>query len=264
MTDATTPWDQGRRAWRRLARRLQDGAPGDEALRALADIRDLGQLLREAELTAVRISRRHGGTWAEIATRLGITRQSAWERWRDLDDAPAGPGSGSPGSLPAEPVGSGSAALGGAAPGSAAADMAAAGEGIEAALDAAALEKVRGGWGPGWRPGQLIEVPDVVGLSWDDARQVLYNVELIAVGPDPDGPPLAALGWPGGVVVRQQPPAGARLPARSSVTVWVERGGGSAGVREPRRPGPSHGSAAQHQDEPFTGLQGEGADEAVG
>ena len=30
----------------------------------------------------------HGKSWAEIATHLGVTRQSAWERWRDLDDSP--------------------------------------------------------------------------------------------------------------------------------------------------------------------------------
>jgi hypothetical protein len=42
---------------------------------------------RVAELVAVRTARRHGKSWREIATKLGVTRQSAWERWRDLDDA---------------------------------------------------------------------------------------------------------------------------------------------------------------------------------
>jgi hypothetical protein len=31
-------------------------------------------------------ARRRSTTWAEIATRLGVTRQSAWERWGDLDE----------------------------------------------------------------------------------------------------------------------------------------------------------------------------------
>ena len=52
--------------------------------------------------------------------------------------------------------------------------------------------------------GQVV-VPDLIGLSWDDAREVLHRVRLVAVGPDPDGPPLAALGWPDGVVVDQRP-----------------------------------------------------------
>ena len=50
----------------------------------------------------MRTARRHGKSWTEIATMLAITRQSAWERWRDLDDAdragtrPAAPGSSRP------------------------------------------------------------------------------------------------------------------------------------------------------------------------
>jgi len=50
-----------------------------------------------------------------------------------------------------------------------------------------------------------VAVADVIGLGWDDAIGVLHRVGLVAVGPDPDGPPPAALGWPGGVVVDQRP-----------------------------------------------------------
>ena len=99
-------------------------------------------------------------------------------------------------------------------------------------------------------------VPDVVGLLWDDARTVLHRIGLVAVGPDPDGPPLAALGWPDGVVVDQRPGAGAVVPLGSSVTVWIERGPGSAGVREPRRPKPVPRAAS--------GMIDERTDEAVG
>jgi hypothetical protein len=45
-------------------------------------------MLDQAESAAVRAAGLHGKPWAEIATQLGVTRQSAWERWRDLDDAP--------------------------------------------------------------------------------------------------------------------------------------------------------------------------------
>ena len=99
-------------------------------------------------------------------------------------------------------------------------------------------------------------VPGVVGLSWDAARKVLHRVRLVAVGPDPDGLPLAALGWPDGVVVDQRPDPGAVLAVGSPVTVWIERGPGSAGVREPRRPRPAPRAAS--------GMVDEETDEAVG
>jgi hypothetical protein len=55
-------------------------------MKALGDIRLVRGLLDQAELGAVRAARREGRSWAEIATILGVTRQSAWERWRDLAD----------------------------------------------------------------------------------------------------------------------------------------------------------------------------------
>jgi PASTA domain len=81
-------WDDGRRAWERLDGWDQDAHPDDgtAALAALSDIGTARRLLDQAELSAVRTARRHGKSWAEIATRLGVTRQSAWERWRDLDE----------------------------------------------------------------------------------------------------------------------------------------------------------------------------------
>jgi PASTA domain len=92
--DGMGPWDDGRRAWERLDGWDQDGPvpghpdDGNGALAALSDIGTVRRLLDQAELAAVRTARRHGKSWAEIATRLGVTRQSAWERWRDLDDEP--------------------------------------------------------------------------------------------------------------------------------------------------------------------------------
>lgn len=78
-------WREGQEAWQRLAGRP---ASGDEALAALADIGLVRRLLDQAELEAVRAARRDRKSWAEIATRLGVSRQSAWERWRELDDEP--------------------------------------------------------------------------------------------------------------------------------------------------------------------------------
>lgn len=87
------PWQEGREAWDRLAAGRQRGS-GEDALDALSDIGTVRRLLDRAELDAVRTARGARRSWAEIATRLGVSRQSAWERWRDLDEEP--PAAGAP------------------------------------------------------------------------------------------------------------------------------------------------------------------------
>lgn len=211
------PWDDGRRAWERLAGWDQDGPEpghpddGDGALRALSDIGTVRRLLDQAELAAVRTARRHGKSWAEIATRLGVTRQSAWERWRDLDETAAGPVVADVVELPAseprylfsdyshgesdDPV-----------------DLAAGG--------LVRREQFR-------RRRSSVVVPDVLGLSWEQAEARLLALGLVATGDERVGR-----------VVDQTPEAGARVPAGSPVQLWVGDGGGGSGVREPRRPKP--------------------------
>src|SRR5262245_31508984 len=83
------PGHEGRRAWERLENWLaREHKPefGEAALDALSDVGTARRELDRLELEAVRAGRGRGRSWAEIATRLGVTRQSAWERWRDLDD----------------------------------------------------------------------------------------------------------------------------------------------------------------------------------
>ncbi|MCE3551987.1 PASTA domain-containing protein [Pseudonocardia sp. RS11V-5] len=180
------PWREAREALERLARRrTREGA-----LDALSDIGSLRRLLDRAELDAVRDARVARRSWAEIATRLGITRQSAWERWRELDEeAP-------------EPL-------------RRAAD--------EAARDLAA--------GP-------VTVPDVVGMSWAAARLRLQEERLDIVSADPDLPPFLGPEAADFRVVDQKPVAGQQVAAYTSVTVWLRRGPGSAGVTAPLRPPP--------------------------
>ncbi|MCW0213239.1 MAG: PASTA domain-containing protein [Pseudonocardia sp.] len=84
-------WQEGVEAWRRLVTR---SGTGDDALDTLSDIGTVRRLLDQAELEAVRSARRARKPWAEIATRLGVTRQSAWERWRELDESTSAVGGG--------------------------------------------------------------------------------------------------------------------------------------------------------------------------
>jgi hypothetical protein len=249
MSKSKGPWQDGRRAWERLHGWHQDapssvpGHPddGEDALGALADVGLVRRLLDQAELVAVRTARRHGKSWAEIATRLGVTRQSAWERWRDLDEVATSPSKDAP--APARDV----------VLDVAAADVVErAGAPLEERADVAAETRE---WAMRKRRRSSVVVPNVIGMQWDDARHALQNVALVAVGPDPDGPPLGATGWPDGVVTDQSPESGAKVPAGSTVTLWIERGGGS-GVREPRRPKPDPRAARAMRDEV--------SDEAVG
>ncbi len=228
MGTGESAWEDGRRAWERLNGWQQDnpsaspGHPdsGEAAVAALVDIGLVRRLLDQAEMVAVRTARRHGKSWAEIATRLGVSRQSAWERWHDLDDVGSSePTRGDERELVRE-------------------------------VAAGAAREVIGRRAGEMRRRSSVVVPDVVGMLWDDARQVLHEAGLVGVSPDPDGPPLAAMGWPNVVVTDQSPESGARVPAGSPVTLWLEPGGGSAGVREPRRPKPSPKTDRETRDEP--------------
>ena len=101
MGRGRAPWQDGRRAWARLNGWHQAARPkavpghaddGDAALQALGDVHLVRGLLERAELEAVRTARRHGKSWTEIATMLHVTKQSAWERWSELEVIP-NPGS---------------------------------------------------------------------------------------------------------------------------------------------------------------------------
>ena len=218
MSAAEDAWQAGRRAWERLAGWLRDESSahpdtGDAAVDALEDIGVVRRLLDQAELVAVRTARRHGKSWAEIATRLGVSRQSAWERWRDVDDE----------TDRAEPASA------------------------EDDLIRSVLERR----GRGLRRRTNVVVPNVVGKTWDTARDELRRKDLFGVNADDDPLP-----WSSAVVTDQSPESGAKVPVGSRVLLWVARGDGGAGVREPRRPKPTPGHGREWQPEP--------TDEAVG
>ncbi len=65
-----------RRVVRAYGRRIADGD-----IEALRDLLTLNQELEQATDTAVAGLRTFGYSWAEIATRIGVTRQAAQQRW---------------------------------------------------------------------------------------------------------------------------------------------------------------------------------------
>jgi hypothetical protein len=102
------------------------------------------------------------------------------------------------------------------------------------------------------RAADAVVVPDLVGLTVEEARDVATAAGVVPASADPDGPPLAALTWPGRFVVTgQQPPPGALLLRWDSVVVEVRPDDVPAGVREPRVPPPGRLVAHEEADRPF-------------
>jgi transposase-like protein len=206
-------WEQARQAWRRLASSSKRASDDEDGLATLSDIGVVRRMLDQAELAAVRTARLRGKSWAEIATHLGVTRQSAWERWRDLDDSPGGEPQPSP-------------------------EKTVLNDAAEHLLEMGARER---------RRASKVLVPNVVGLDWIQAREVLVGSELVAINAQPDAATdPGSRGW---VITDQSPESGARVPAGSIVRLWL-RGDGDAGVREPRRPRPTPRSLGATLPEP--------------
>src|SRR3984957_6157533 len=209
-------WEQAGQAFRRLAVGGKRPSDDDDGLASLADIGVVRRILDQAELTAVRTARLRGKSWAEIATHLGITRQSAWERWRDLDDSPRGEPQPSP-------------------------EKTVLNDAAEHLLEMGARER---------RRASKEMVPNVVGLDWIQAREVLVGSELVAINAQPDAATdPASRGWG---ITDPSPESGARVPAGSVVRLWLRglRGDGDAGVREPRRPRPTPRSSGATLPQP--------------
>ncbi len=180
-------WHEARKAWGRLSGWGDESAARHDRdpLEALCDIGFLRRLLDEAELSAVRVARRQKRSWAEIATMLGVTRQSAWERWRDLDEIPDDASA-----APAQAAGAGETPAQAAAVASAASELT--------------------DWAKRRRRKSTIAVPRVIGMRSAGARGLLEEHGLVAVGWDADGVPYEKLDWPDRVVTSQSPEAGRR------------------------------------------------------
>jgi hypothetical protein len=100
------------------------------------------------------------------------------------------------------------------------------------------------------RTGRVV-VPDLLGLTWTEAGHILEGLHLVAA--HADGSQLIDAGRFGGVIVKQDLPAGMVVPTGAWVTLWLAPDPGSAGVREPRRPRPGPRTASEALPEPTTG-----------
>ncbi len=198
--------------WKRLGPWLPGGVPANDgaaALRALADVAEARRCLEQAELLAVRVARRHRRSWTEIATMLTISRQAAWERWRELDPEP------DPTTEPDDRI-------------------------TDAIASELVVRAVRQ---------RTVKVPDLIGLTWADALAILTRSGLEAVSATPDISLESQEDPRPVVVVRQYPDPDTRIQTASTVNLWLERGDGEAGVREPRRPPSPPRAARAHRDE---------------
>lgn len=88
-------------------------------------------------------------------------------------------------------------------------------------------------------------VPDLVGMTVEDARDKARSSGFSLATGDPDSTPISFYASRGGWrIVSQAPAAGALAPLHSAIVVEVEEGGGGeSGDREPRVPHPPGGLA---------------------
>ncbi|MEO7124367.1 MAG: PASTA domain-containing protein [Lacisediminihabitans sp.] len=67
-----------------------------------------------------------------------------------------------------------------------------------------------------------VTVPDVVGLPFHIGRDRAAGCGVTLANPDPDGPPISGLAWPGlFYITSQNPPAGTEVYRWDSVTVEI-------------------------------------------
>lgn len=72
------------------------------------------------------------------------------------------------------------------------------------------------------RNAENVTVPDLVGMPFPLAREIASAAGIALTGPDPDGPPIAALAWPGVFLITSQRPAAGTVVAQwDSVIVEI-------------------------------------------
>ncbi|MFD7735813.1 PASTA domain-containing protein, partial [Kitasatospora phosalacinea] len=93
---------------------------------------------------------------------------------------------------------------------------------------------------PGPENAEPVRVPDVVGLEVGTARKVAWEAGVVLAPPDPDGPSLRELTWPGQwTVTAQRPAPGSIVHHRGSLVVEFRPGPPPAGAPGTPPPGGS-------------------------
>lgn len=89
------------------------------------------------------------------------------------------------------------------------------------------------------RAADKVTVPDVVGLPFHVGRDIADDAGVTLANPDPDGPPIGALAWPGlFYITSQQPTAGTKVHRWDSVAVEITEHG------------TAESNATRHDDQP--------------
>lgn len=102
-----------------------------------------------------------------------------------------------------------------------------------------------------------VTVPDVVGQPFHVGRDIADAAGVTLANPDPDGPPIGALAWPGlFYITSQSPEAGAIVYRWDSVVVEIVAHGvtDSDAVRTPPEPPPSDKAHAVPEQDSFLDL----------
>lgn len=82
---------------------------------------------------------------------------------------------------------------------------------------------------------EIVTVPDVVGLPFQVGRDLASEAGVTLANPDPDGPPISALAWPGLFYITSQSPApGTRVEQWDPVVIEVEEYRGDDSVARGR------------------------------
>ncbi len=78
------------------------------------------------------------------------------------------------------------------------------------------------------RAADRVTVPDVVGMPYHVGRDLAAEAGVSLANPDPDGPPIGALAWPGlFYITSQHPAAGTEVHRWDSVVIDIVEHGGA-------------------------------------
>ena len=107
------------------------------------------------------------------------------------------------------------------------------------------------------RIADIVTVPDVVGLPFPVGRDLAVEAGVSLANPDPDGPPIGALAWPGlFYITSQHPEPGTEVHRWDSVAVEISAHGtaGSGTLASAPGPLPPDAAAARAENESFVDL----------